>query len=240
MNRNASLFFAVIILTLLWHSCSKNDTIVTKPINEIRNPYKLPLTFTYLHQQNEFNSQATIGLWMFKNDHIANWLGEDDNGKEIYEPINVLWIDYSADTKEEALFNISEFLIANGYKTRRGSSTGYFSYIGVQPSPEFTPQSPTDKTWSDGNAWQENNHGRLFTASSASGGAFYSLISLSRETAVTHHFVSFKSARESLKAQKSWQLEQVLTNIANAYPPGSNEHFSTKDHDAISVFVKYP
>jgi len=240
---NTEISIAKLILCwiiLLSVSCKHEETITINNIGEIQNPYDLPLVYSFSHSGNSFDSEATVGIWMFKNNHIANWLGKSDNGEEIYEPINVIWIDYVSSNENEAKEKVAEFLSNSSFKTRDGSSTGYFTFVGDSTVLIKVKQNPSDKTWSDGSAIVNNNHGRIFTRKSNIGNAFYTLGAFSREKGISHNFISFNSARNALHPIGNWVNEGINTNIPNIYPPGSFSGFSTQDHDGVFVFVLYP
>ena len=73
------------------------------------------------------NSNNTIsfnfGMWMFSEKQfevnaIADWIGVKKNGKTILEPINIIWVDFRATNKKEAIENITTFLNDNGFLLR--------------------------------------------------------------------------------------------------------------------------
>jgi hypothetical protein len=86
----------------------------------------------------------------------------------------------------------------------------------------------------------DNNHGRIFVRKPPDGKAFYTLGAFSRETGISHHFISFNSARNALHATGDWIKEDLITDIPNSYPPGDSMPFSTQDHDGVVLFVLYP
>jgi hypothetical protein len=234
---------AVVLLPffLLISSCKHEETIVIKSIDEIKNPNQIPLTTHFYHNGvNELKSEATIAVWMFKNEHIADWLGENVDGKKVYEPINVMWIDYKSGSIEEAKGEISQFLKNNSFKMRGGSSTGYFSFFGTDENPDKTGQYPSDKTWSDASALNDNNHGRIFIRKSPDNNAFYTLGAFSRESGISHHFISFNEARNALHAKGKWIKEEMTTDFPNQYPPADSLPFSTQDHNGVIFYVLYP
>lgn len=230
----------ICFIVLLSVSCKHEETTIVNNIGEIQNPYNLPLVYSFSHSGNTFESEVIIGIWMFKNNHIANWLGKSNDGEEIYEPINVIWIDYVSSNENEAKEKVAGFLGNNSFKTRGGSSTGYFTFMGDSIVLKKIKQNPSDKTWSDGNALVNNNHGRIFIGNSTTGNAFYTLGAFSREKGISHNFISFNSARDALNLSGKWVIEGIETNIPNIHPPGSYSGFSTKDHDRVLVFVLYP
>jgi len=177
---------------------------------------------------------------MFKNNHIANWLGKEVDGKQVYEAINIIWVDYLSETDIEAKEKIKEFLENNSFKTREGSSTGYFTFMGESTQLKKIRQHPTDKTWSDGKSVSDNNHGRIFTNKDNTGNAFYTLGAFSREKGISHKFISFNVARNALHPTGNWVYEGMSITIPNIYQTGVQNGFSTKDHDGVFIFVLYP
>lgn len=233
-------YYLVACCIIFFLSCKHDPIVVVNNINEIKNPYNIPLLYEYNHESNNFKSSLVISLWMFKNNHIANWLGEDDNGTEIYEPVNVLWIDYVSKNTDEAKNRVAGFLSENSFKTRGGSSTGYFVFMGDEENTKKIIQNPADKTWSDGSALVNNNHGRIFTQIDNTGNAFYTLAAFSREKGISHNFISFNDARNALHQKGDWIVDNTVEFLPNIYLPGVNHNFSTKDHDGVSLFVLYP
>jgi len=241
---NKLLIYILLIflsIVLISSSCKHEAIILIRTIDEVKNPYQVPLTYSFSHEgENGLNSEATFTAWMLKNDHIANWLGEKKDGKEVYEPINVLWIDYRSSDIEEAKDEVSRFLKDCGFDLRKGSSTGYFTFIGKEGNLSRTGQLPSDKTWSDRSALKDNNHGRIFTRKSPDGKAYYTLGAFSRETGISHHFVSFNSARDAMHETGDWKKESQINDIPNVYPPDDTLSFSTQDHNGTAIFVMYP
>ena len=238
------VFYTIIsiicIIFMFSISCKHEETININSIDKVQNPHNLPLQYFFYHTGNTFESEITIGIWMFKSNYIANWLAKKVDGEEVYEPINIIWVDYLSETDIEAKENIKDFLENNSFKTRDGSSTGYFTFVGESSQLKKISQHPTDKTWSDGKSVADNNHGRIFTKRDNTGNAFYTLGAFSREKGISHKFISFNAARNALHPSGSWVYDGMNKTIPNIYQPGVQSDFSTKDHDGVYIFVLYP
>lgn len=239
-NAISAFQWFIVCIVLFSMSCKHEANIQVFSISEIQNPNNIPLEQTISHSGNSFASEANIGIWMFKNNHIANWLGKENDGEEVYEPINVIWIDYASESVDQTRNKIASFLSENSFSERGGSSTGYFGFIGNSDDLKKIKQYPSDKTWSDGSAVVDNNHGRTFSGTSISGNAYYTLGAFSREKGISHNFASFNGARNKLLQKGNWVDEGKDNTIKNIYHKGTINGFSTKDHDGASIFVLYP
>ena len=188
------------------------------------------------------NSNNTIsfnfGMWMFSEKQfevnaIADWIGVKKNGKTILEPINIIWVDFRATNKNEAIENITTFLNDNGFLLRNGSSIGYY---GLFDSSEWIHQYK--ETWSDNqNPNTINNHGRIFLShqlkSNLNNAVFISKGAFSIEDQ-NHYLISFDDALKKIDKTGQWQIFKnrfISNNIIQ------NNDYSTYDHKGIKVFV---
>ncbi|MDO8477357.1 MAG: hypothetical protein Q7W02_14400 [Candidatus Rokubacteria bacterium] len=69
--------------------------------------------------------------WMLAPDLVAaHWLGAKVNGKELVEPLNVVFVDRRSKSMEEARVVLSETLSVAGFPSRTGHSGGYCAFYG--------------------------------------------------------------------------------------------------------------
>jgi hypothetical protein len=225
-------------------------------------------TFTYDHSSSSVNVTAIVGLWMhkeqrFDRDAIADWLEVPHEEKEVLEPINVLWVDPTASSEEEARDNVVEFLDECGFD-REGNvffglvpkhSSGYYASYdnGVWRS-----QYDQDDAWVQGLLGGEftNNHGRIFPAflatSTAGTPVYLTSGAFSREGSLgspfllgidcalnrenCHPYRSFNQARDELNCgAEGWSVSGPI-DFSNRYPLSVGLSFSTGDHDGVLVF----
>ena len=149
-------------------------------------------------------------MWMFSEKQfevnaIADWIGVKKNGKTILEPINIIWVDFRATNKNEAIENITTFLNDNGFLLRNGSSNGYY---GLFDSSEWIHQYK--ETWSDNqNPNTINNHGRIFLShqlkSNLNNAVFISTGAFSIEDQ-NHYLISFDDALKKIDKTGQWQI----------------------------------
>jgi len=238
--------YFLILISFPFLQCSKHE-IAGNNNNDPENPYGVVIEDTFEHIAHPFyQSSCKIGLWMLKEGHIANWKGVYDF--ELYEAINVLWIDYIATSHEEAKLHIKLFLENSGFSTRGFSSSGYHTFIDDKEVVQY----PLDDPWSDHkNPFVENNHGRVFISGNINTGnhqqVYYSSGSFSRETSMDHYFISFNQSRDKLTLSANWVEEGkvVLKNVYNKCKElkirkEMGYAYSTIDHDGSRVFVLYP
>jgi len=155
------------------------------------------------------------------------------NGKTILEPINIIWVDFRATNKNEAIENITTFLNDNGFLLRNGSSNGYY---GLFDSSEWIHQYK--ETWSDNqNPNTINNHGRIFLShqlkSNLNNAVFISTGAFSIEDQ-NHYLISFDDALKKIDKTGQWQIFKnrfISNNIIQ------NNDYITYDHKGIKVFV---
>ncbi|MGE5422283.1 MAG: hypothetical protein ACM3QW_03385, partial [Ignavibacteriales bacterium] len=67
-----------------------------------------------------------FGQWMYTPENEpAHWLGQEYQGKELREPINIVVIDRKASSKQDAETHFLMSTQAAGYPNRTGHSSGY-------------------------------------------------------------------------------------------------------------------
>jgi len=182
-----------------------------------------------------------IGSWLLAEDgNPAHWLGAAYRGRELIEPINVAIVDPFASTSDEALDKLLRSTASAGFGERLGHSSGYWALIGEELFPQISSRDNT--AVSDGQAFVENNHGRIF-GPFHDGDRWVFVAALSRESlelfpGLHHRFVSFNQARDEF-AQKL--AEGDLYRIWASFPLGNvldTPVQTTADHDGQLVVLE--
>lgn len=182
-----------------------------------------------------------FGKWMYQDDmEIAHWLGLLWEGKNLFEPINVIFVDAVSKTRKESIEALVDNLKKAGYNKKPHHSSGYIGFIGRS----FYPQLPPERhhAFSDEVAEINNNHGRIFGPHSARGQFFYTG-SFSREVIdpiakIMHHYGSFDRARDELSQslnKKSLYRITAFVHLENAII--ADEKNTTGDHDGMAVVL---
>lgn len=183
-----------------------------------------------------------LGMWMIDPDGSpAHWLGESIAGKALREPINVVFVDGSARSVEDAKARLVAALAAAGYPSRMGHSSGYKGCIGGA----LHPQLPEERDHAFSNAPYEftNNHGRVFGPYRHEG-AYVFIAGFSRESVDVlanpkHQYVSFNQARDDvaqkLDRQSAYRIAgyENLKNVLIGDPA-----VTTGDHDGVAVVLR--
>lgn len=214
------------------------------------------------------NATADVGLWMFKRDEksfnaIADWSGKEYQifaNKRILEPINVLWVDFTSTTKQEATDKVYAFMTESGQFIIETPlifnipthTWGYFAFSSEVNGIEQCCDPSHNWTWVDVKHPAENNHGRIFPAiqatSSIGDQVFITSGAFSREGAYNiilnppigqgHDFISFNEARDVINVQGGWKVEAMI-RAGNEYSLTELLPYTTVDHDGIRVFGLY-
>jgi hypothetical protein len=194
--------------------------------------------FITVFKDQEEKTSVDIGIWMFKTkelnlNSIANWIGVQNEGKFILEPINVVWVDYVSKSKQEAEEKVITFLINNNFLHRSGSSIGYAAVFEQNYWIEQYRE-----TWSDKlNPNTINNHGRVFlgfeTKTNEGNRAFVSTGAFSVEDE-KHLFLSFDDALKQFNETEIWKIYSEYLSVNNVV---KNYWFSTFDHRKIKTFI---
>jgi hypothetical protein len=198
----------------------------------------------------------------FDRDAIANWLDVPYEGKDLLEPVNVLWLDPAARSEEEARDNVVDFLDDCGFE-REGDaffglvprhSTGYYaSYGGGVWKRQYDP----DDAWVQGLLGGQftNNHGRIFPSSSVLstigrpvyltsgafsregpfGNPFFAGVDCGFKREVCHPYRSFDQARDELNCGvRGWRVHGPV-DFGSRFPPSLGLSFSTGDHSGALI-----
>ena len=182
-----------------------------------------------------------VGKWMLDaQNEPAHWLGELRGAKHLREPINVVIVDATARSAQEARQRLLRNLAAVGYTARKGHSAGYRGYIeGV-----VYPQLPEGKEEAFSNEPFEmsNNHGRIFGPHPCRGGWLF-IGAFSREKMdlldkVKHRYVSFNQARDDLSQRldttTDYRIKDFL-DLDNALI--GDRTVTSGDHDGVAVLM---
>ncbi|AHB48735.1 hypothetical protein W911_10550 [Hyphomicrobium nitrativorans NL23] len=195
--------------------------------------------------QSEIASPAglpAIGKWMIAKDgSIAHWLGERVDGKKLHEPINVVLIDASSSSADEARKALVAAATAAGYPVRFGHSTGYRGYVGGALYHQL-PQG-RDDAFSNRVFEETNNHGRIFGPHASEHG-FVFIGAFSREAVnflrdPPHRYASFNQARDGFAralAEHSRYRQTGTVPLGNAI--ANNPEVTTGDHDGLAVVLR--
>ena len=203
----------------------------------VASPSVVPeLTHPFSHTSGGLESSATVGIWMFSSPEnatipalltenrtkpelkvqaIAEWLGvplvlPGGIEQDILEPINVMWIDYTAENHEEARGNVQDYLEQADFELEAPGSSlfpnhsyGYWGWYDGGMVTDMVRQWPATSTWVDALQPTENNHGRVFATvnvGTEENPAFYTLGAFSRESSRDegHKFLSFDAAQQAV------------------------------------------
>jgi hypothetical protein len=183
-----------------------------------------------------------IGKWMNSSQGtIADWMGQQYDGKTLLEPINVIIVDPVAKNGPEAVARLAAACAAAEFESRAGHSGGYSGYLeGV-----LYAQLPAEKgrAFSDAPFEFTNNHGRIFgPAPSPEGWVFAG--AFSREFVdpmdkVKHDWRSFDQARYAFARA----MERLAGYQLVAYLPLGNAVLGsaglwTGDHDGVAALLR--
>ena len=221
----------------------------------------------YNHRSATLSMTIDVGGWMHRGQRleratIAKWLGVPFEQKELFEPINVLWVDPTAGSEIAARDNVVSFLDQCDF-AREGDflfgsiprhSRGYSAWANGQWREQYDPDD----------AWVQlafggisGDHGRIFPAfqvTSAAGAVYVTSGAFSREggygnpflfgldCAVNrencHAYLSFNAARDKLNCGVSRWTVSGPVDLRNIYPTSRGLSFSTADHTGALVFER--
>jgi hypothetical protein len=220
----------------------------------------------YNHRSATLSLTIDIGGWMHRGQRleratIAKWLGVPFEQKELFEPINVLWVDPAASSEVAARDSVIAFLDQCDF-AREGNifgalprhSTGYSAWANGQWRAQYDP----DDAWvqlSFGGL--SGDHGRIFPAfqvMSAAGAVYFTPGAFSREGSYgnpilfgldcalnrenCHAYQSFDAARDKLNCGASGWIASGPVDLRNRYPASMGLSYSTADHTGALVFER--
>ncbi|MEV8323776.1 hypothetical protein [Kitasatospora sp. NPDC056731] len=200
-----------------------------------------------------------LGKWMLQIDcqypdncGISNWLGHPYKGNTLYEPINVILVDKSSSTQDEAIEKLGKDMKAAGFPARIGHTNGYHALLPDAhgtPTPHGQQPSASDHAFAD--AWffaPLIDHGRVF-GPTRTGDGYVWTAALSAEKpgiyidpdgrpSFTHDYASFKDARNKLCADMTASGAGRCgfpVDMKNEYNEGS---ITTGDHDGRAAVIE--
>lgn len=186
------------------------------------------------HEYPEF------GKWLYDSKKKPSlWLNRKINGKLICEPINIIIEDGVSQTRESSKELLYNSLQKAGFKIRWGHITPRFAVIqGIfyNHLPEKFFNAFSDKAWIF-----ENNHGRFFGPVKYN--CFYYFCgAVSRETGITHKYISFVKARDKYSQMLNKYSNIKIKSFVAMDNFLENESTTTGDHDgkAILISVRKP
>jgi len=184
----------------------------------------------------------SVGKWMVApSGQVANWLGQPVDGKEIYEPINVIIFDPIAKTAVEAQDRLVKASAAANFLVRSGHSSGYGAIIDGAVYPELP--------WGPGNAFSDepfvlsNNHGRIFGPHKLPTGWLF-VGAFSREAIaptqqVKHSYESLNRSRDTfahgMVTRANYKIISFI-NLGNAIL--GQPARGTGDHDGVAILLQ--
>jgi hypothetical protein len=211
-------------------------------------PESVPKTHDFSHNNNEnIKNNANVGIWMYTDENwsIANWISQKD--LNLLEPINIIWVDYTATSLEEATTNVEEYLVSNGFakESNYQHSYPYYAYYDTH----FFMQEPYNEAWSTISWPKANHHGRIFPAYNAGidKHVFYILGAFSTENIVqvpplpAHAYISFDMARDVVAATplKKWKYDGIDANWGNVLSEQDPSGNNTGDHTGVAVLYRF-
>lgn len=166
----------------------------------------------------------------------ANWLGRPTpDGRELYEPINMILVDAKAGSAEEARERLTNAFRAAGYGPRFGHSSGYWGLLGGRHYPQVPVE--TDMAFADYMWAFTNNHARVF-GPYRSATLWVWVASSSTEKGIIHDYVSFNRSRDAMASglvQRAGAVELGRKNLGNRID-NSSRH--TGDHDGKAPILQ--
>lgn len=185
---------------------------------------------------------GSIGKWMLQfNGQVADYGGQQYQGKALLEAINVVIVDPKSKSALESVTKLNWNMIRAGFPARPGHSSGFKGLINGK----IYNQQPSSliSAYSDDSFLTRNNHGRLFGPAPITGGGYVYSGSFSTEVPtissglLMHAYVSSNVARDTLVRRLVATGQMQLSNIAlsNSY---NTDDTTTGDHDGtVGVIV---
>ncbi|AQT80232.1 hypothetical protein B1R94_14600 [Mycolicibacterium litorale] len=183
-----------------------------------------------------------IGKWMLTPaGGVADWFSQGFPFTTLYQPINVVIVDPTSTTAEEAAAKLNAAMAAAGFPAQQIHASGYRGVIdgisyGQQPAGIL-------QAFSDAHWLLTNDHGRVFGPAPAPDGSGYVwTASFSRErTGLVyiipgHVYVSFNQARDSVRDALvgAGATDLGVVDLDNTLSGRS----TTGDHDGYAVVIK--
>jgi hypothetical protein len=184
-----------------------------------------------------------VGKWLLQSDgQISDFGGQLLDGKTLLEPINVIIVDPTATTAEEATETLNADLSLAGFPAQPVHDTGFEGTIDG----ETFSQQPTGllEAFSDNFFLLPDDHARAFGPAPVEDGTGYVwTLAASREVfgfyglELTHTYVSFDEARDELADQLVLSGATLVgfVPLDNSYNSGTE---TTGDNDGYAVVIQ--
>lgn len=190
-------------------------------------------------------SYGAIGKWMLKpSGQISTFGGQKVEGKQLLEPINVIIVDPTSTSPEEAIAKLNASLSQAGFPAQAIHSTGLQGSIdgdayGQQPAGFL-------QAYSDDFFLLPDDHARAFGPAVAQDGVGYVwTVAASREQigligiVPTHVYVSYNAARDELTNQLVLDGATLVGAVPlNNSIDGAGATQTVGDHDGYALVVQ--
>lgn len=191
-------------------------------------------------QENTPSNLPAIGKWLLhENGEPAHWFGEKHEGKGLFEPINVIFIDAYSDTEKAAVEKLVKECRIAGYEEEGGHSSGYAALIGDRQY----GQIPNNRrmAFSNKEFFLTNNHGRimgpLYDGSRYIFVGAFSTESFKIIDKAHHRYVSFIRARNDFCAKMEEKSLYKITGSQDLANTVDTTEFTTGDHDGMAIIL---
>jgi hypothetical protein len=238
------IFLSLAILAMASIGRAADPTVTDDPIGFVFEEVRVP----YAAQAPDSVDLAlikgfpAISKWLYQDDlQKAHWLGLKWEGKNLIEPINVIFIDSLSKSMAASADELYRNLKKAGYTDKPHHSSGYIGYLDGR----FYPQLPRQRhhAFSNEPAELNNNHGRIFGPCRFEGKYFY-IAAFSREkidpvSRIMHHFGSFDRARDELAQNLNKKSAFKIVGFIGLDNALFNDpQNTTADHDGMAVILK--
>lgn len=242
-----SILLIILLISLFsFITCDITNNSEIEETFNVENPNNLNLMYNldYTNSQ-DIQCNTNFCIWMLKENKIANWMGKAyERELTVFEPINIIWVDYRAKNEEEAANNVSTFLTNNNF-FQEAAPFHTDGYYALYDRNTIINQHPINAAWVDAQHPSENNHGRIFPTyrvnSNKISPVFITLGAFSREGEwyglTGHDLISFNQARDALSANGDWEAEALKLNIGNQYKAELEKDYCTLDHNGTQIFT---
>jgi hypothetical protein len=185
-----------------------------------------------------------IGKWMLEPDgQISDYGGQPYHGKTLLEPVNVIIVDPSSTSREEAIQKLNVAMFWGGFPAQPIHSTGFLGEIddviyGQQPSGLL-------QGFSDNLFIFPNDHGRIFgpdPVETSTGyvwsGAFSTEVLSIYNFLPAHSYVSSNMARTALATRLILSGQATYVGTVPLNNAVDNATTTTGDHDGYAVVLR--
>jgi hypothetical protein len=176
-----------------------------------------------------------FGKWLYdSNKKPSLWLNRKIKGKLICEPINIIIEDSFSRTPEESKELLYTSLQKAGFKIMWGHITPRYAIINgifYNQLPEKFFNAFSDRIWIF-----ENNHARFF-GPVRHGDSYYFCGAVSKETGITHKYISFTEARDKYSQMLDKYSDIKIKGFITMDNLLDTESTTTGDHDGNAVLM---